>query len=44
MQQYDIAILDIAEIGQTLFERLCKDSADLGRKGQHMAYSPDLAR
>src|SRR5215467_12409443 len=44
MQQHDIATLDITEIGQTLFERLCKRCADLRRKGKHMAYSPDLAR
>jgi hypothetical protein len=44
MQQNDIATLDIAEIGEALFERLRKDSADLGRRWVHVAYAPDPAR
>jgi len=43
MQQHNIAILDIAEIGQALFERLRKGSADLGGPRPHIAYSPNLA-
>ena len=44
MQQHDIATLDIAEIGQALFERLRKDSTDLGCSHSHVAYSSDLVR
>jgi len=43
-QQHDVATLDIAEVGQALFEQLRElCSASLGRKGQHMAYAPELA-
>jgi hypothetical protein len=35
--------LHIAEVSQTLVERLRITSAHLGYRGKHMSYSPDLA-
>ena len=44
MQELDVPTLNIAEVGQSLFERLHPDrSPPLSRIHEHVAYPPNLA-